>query len=74
MKRSVTAGLVLGILLVIFGSVFALQGDGVLGGSAMSNNSFWLYAGSVIAVIGVVIAGLALWMGSKSATAKVAAS
>ncbi len=73
MKRSAIIGLAVGIIFVLLGSVFALQGDGVLGGSGMSNNPFWLYAGSVIAVLGVAIAGLAVWMGSRSPPAKAAA-
>jgi hypothetical protein len=38
-----------GVLLAIAGTVFALQGFGVLGGSGMSGNGFWAGAGPVIA-------------------------
>ena len=58
MKRYATAALVIGLIVLFFGIVFALQGDGVIGGSVMSNNSFWIYAGSAIAVLGIVITGL----------------
>jgi hypothetical protein len=47
--------LAVGALLVIAGTVFALQGFGVLGGSAMSGSGFWAGAGPVIAVIGLVL-------------------
>ena len=57
--------MLLGILFVIFGTVFALQGDGVIGGSSMSNNPFWIYAGAATAVIGLAIAGLGAWLGSR---------
>jgi len=49
---------VVGVLLLIAGTIFALQGFGVLGGSVMSGSSFWAAAGPVIAV-----AGLALLVG-----------
>ncbi len=47
--------LVFGALLVIAGTVFALQGFGVVGGSAMSGSGFWAAAGPVIAVIGLIL-------------------
>jgi hypothetical protein len=46
---------VAGVLVAVAGTVFALQGFGVLGGSAMSGNGFWAGAGPVIAVIGLLI-------------------
>jgi len=55
------AALIVGTLMLIFGTVFALQGQGTIGGSAMSNNSFWIYAGSVIAFVGVLIAVVGGW-------------
>jgi len=55
---------IVGILLVLFGTGFALQGDGILPGSMMSGVQFWLYAGSAIAVIGVVVAAVGFMMGS----------
>lgn len=47
--------MVAGALLTIAGTVFALQGFGVLGGSAMSGSNFWAAAGPVIAVAGLVL-------------------
>jgi hypothetical protein len=44
-----------GALLAIAGTVFALQGFGVLGGSSMSRSHFWAAAGPVIAIAGLVI-------------------
>jgi hypothetical protein len=49
-----------GGLLALVGVIFALQGAGAIGGSAMSGVTFWAYAGPVIAVIGLVIAFLGL--------------
>jgi hypothetical protein len=47
--------LVAGALLAIAGTVFALQGFGVVGGSSMTGSGFWAAAGPVIAVIGLVL-------------------
>ena len=52
----------LGIVLALAGIVWALQGAGILPGSMMSGQSFWLGAGIValIAGIGLFVAGLRL--------------
>jgi hypothetical protein len=50
--------LIAGALLTIAGTVFALQGFGVLGGSGMSGSHFWAGAGPVIAIAGLVLLGL----------------
>jgi hypothetical protein len=44
-----------GALLVIAGTVFALQGFGTLGGSVMSGSHFWAAAGPLIAIAGLAI-------------------
>jgi len=52
---------VVGVLLLIAGTIFALQGFGVLGGSVMSGSHFWAAAGPIIAVAGLaLLAGGAL--------------
>jgi uncharacterized protein (TIGR03382 family) len=50
--------LIAGALLTIAGTVFALQGFGVLGGSVMSGSHFWAGAGPVIAVVGLALLAL----------------
>jgi hypothetical protein len=45
-----------GGLLALVGIIFALQGTGAIGGSAMSGVTFWAWAGPVIAVAGLAIA------------------
>jgi hypothetical protein len=50
--------LIAGALLTIAGTVFALQGFGALGGSAMTGSHFWAGAGPVIAVVGLVLLAL----------------
>ena len=40
----------------------------MIGGSSMSGNSFWIYAGSVIAVVGLILAALGFSLGFKART------
>ena len=68
MKRSFVGIGIFGILLILFGTTFALQGDGMIGGSVMSGNPFWIYAGSAIAIVGLIVAVLGFAMGSRSST------
>jgi hypothetical protein len=46
----------LGLVATIAGVIFALQGFGVLGGSAMSGSSLWAALGPLIALAGLLIA------------------
>ncbi len=52
----------LGVLVALFGLLFALQGFGVVGGSPMSGTTTWSVLGPIIAAvgIGVVYAGTRL--------------
>lgn len=48
--------IIVGLLLLIFGTVFALQGANVIGGSAlMSGNSTYIYVGGVLVIIGLIL-------------------
>ena len=49
--------IVLGVVVALFGLLFALQGFGVVGGSPMSNTTTWSVLGPIIALIGIAIAG-----------------
>jgi hypothetical protein len=50
------AASIVGLILFLAGTVFALQGDGVIGGSAlMSGNPTWIYIGALIALVGIVM-------------------
>lgn len=55
-----TAAFVLGVLVVLAGAVFALQGVGVLPGSVMTGDPKWAVIGAVMVVVGVtgVVYGL----------------
>ncbi|MGJ0117884.1 hypothetical protein ACQ7HM_01655 [Williamsia sp. MIQD14] len=46
---------VVGVVLTLFGLVFALQGFGVLEGSAMSDTVLWSVLGPIIALVGVAL-------------------
>ncbi|MCV7064687.1 hypothetical protein [Mycolicibacterium houstonense] len=56
MKRGFIATLALGVIVALFGLIWALQGFGVLQGSPMSNTTTWSVIGPITAVVGVVIA------------------
>ena len=49
-----------GIVAIVAGVTFALQGFGVLGGSVMSGNSLWAVLGPLIALAGLLalVAGI----------------
>jgi len=52
----------MGLLLLLVGAVFALQGEGVVGGSSlMDNNPNFIYIGSFVALVGIVMAVLGIW-------------
>ncbi|HET7431451.1 MAG TPA: hypothetical protein VFJ89_08090 [Nocardioides sp.] len=53
MNRSVLTGV--GVLLVVVGVVWFLQGIDVLGGSGMSGKTLWAVIGPIVAVVGVVL-------------------
>jgi len=57
-----------GVVLVVAGVVWALQGFGVIGGSFMSGNSVWAIIGPVVAVAGLLLAffGVRGWRSSAS--------
>ncbi|MFI2485517.1 hypothetical protein ACH47X_01340 [Promicromonospora kroppenstedtii] len=46
---------VLGVVLVLMGSVFTVQGLGYLAGSPMTGVTLWAIVGPVLALVGVVV-------------------
>jgi len=56
MKNSLL--IAVGALLVIAGSVWALQGLGAIGGSVMSGVTFWAVAGPLVALAGLAMAAV----------------
>jgi hypothetical protein len=59
MKYSLLVGV--GALIAIAGIIFALQGLGYIGGSAMSGVTFWAVLGPLIALAGIAMA----WFGLR---------
>jgi hypothetical protein len=47
---------VVGVVVFLFGLLWALQGFGVVGGSPMSNTTTWSIIGPIVAVVGIVLA------------------
>lgn len=45
----------IGAVLVVFGTLFTLQGLGFVGDSAMTGVTLWVFLGPIIAVAGAVI-------------------
>lgn|GEM_PF-2271127 len=60
-SRKITM-IIVGLLLLLVGAVFALQGEGAVGGSSlMDNNPNFIYIGSFVALVGIVMAVLGIW-------------
>ncbi len=47
---------IVGVVVALFGLLFALQGFGVVGGSPMSNTTTWSVLGPIIALAGIAVA------------------
>jgi hypothetical protein len=47
--------LAIGVLMLMVGAVWTLQGLGYLGGSAMTGERTWAVVGPVVAVVGLVL-------------------
>lgn len=58
-----------GVILLLMGSVWFLQGVGVLPGSFMTGSQFWAIAGSLTAVVGLAVIGVGL-TGKRPADAR----
>ena len=63
---------IVGVLLLLAGIVFSLQGANYIGGSAlMSGNPTYIYVGAVVAIIGIVLLALGFRSGRKGSPAPV---
>lgn len=54
---------VLGVIAILIGTVWMLQGVGILPGSVMTGDPFWARVGSGLMLGGLAICGLGLWLG-----------
>ena len=48
-------GSIVGVVLVLLGGLWVLQGANLMAGSVMSGQSQWLYIGIVVAIVGVIV-------------------
>jgi predicted RND superfamily exporter protein len=56
MRRGFVVAFAVGLIVALFGLIWALQGFGVLLGSPMSNTTTWSIIGPITVLIGIVIA------------------
>jgi hypothetical protein len=56
MRSAFVVAFAVGLIVAVFGLIWALQGFGVLGGSPMSNTTTWSIIGPIMVLIGIVIA------------------
>ncbi len=59
--------LILGILAVLVGAVWTLQGLNVLKGSGMSGQPMWAIIGPIVAIVGLVLVGIGAGVGRRRA-------
>ncbi|MEU4401738.1 hypothetical protein ACIQH6_15215 [Micromonospora orduensis] len=52
----------LGLLAVVVGAVWTVQGLGYVGGSVMTDERFWAILGPIVALAGLVV----IWFGLRS--------
>ena len=57
--------LIVAVVLIVIGAVWALQGLGVIGGSAMAGNSMWAIIGPILVVVGLGVGLVALRRGAR---------
>jgi hypothetical protein len=60
--------LVIGVLALIAGLIWTLQGFNVIGGSAMSGQTMWAIIGPIVGIIGLALLIMSL-VGGRRATA-----
>lgn len=48
-------GTIVGIILILLGLLWVLQGSNVIGGSVMSGQNQWLVIGIVVVIIGAIV-------------------
>ena len=52
--------IIIGVIAIIVGFVFAGQGLNLIPGSSMTGDRTWLYVGVIIAIVGIVLVVLGL--------------
>lgn len=54
-RRSPIVRFIAGMVFVLVGAVWFLQGIDVLGGSSMTGHAFWAFVGAPMVVVGVLL-------------------
>jgi uncharacterized membrane protein YidH (DUF202 family) len=54
---------IVGLIVLVIGAVFAGQGANLIPGSSMTGDRTWLYVGVVMAVVGIILVVLGLRRG-----------
>ena len=57
---------ILGIVMVLAGGVWFLQGIRVIPGSMMTGSRFWMIVGAVVAIVGIVLLARGAGAGSRN--------
>ena len=52
--------IIVGVIALLVGLVFAGQGANLIPGSAMTGERMWLYIGLILAIVGIVLIALGL--------------
>jgi hypothetical protein len=52
--------IIVGIVLILLGGLWTLQGVGILGGSVMTGQTFWAIVGAILLIAGIVLCGIGL--------------
>jgi hypothetical protein len=47
-----------GIVLILLGGLWILQGVGILAGSVMTGQMFWAIVGAILLIVGIVLCAL----------------
>jgi uncharacterized Tic20 family protein len=51
---------IIGVIAVLVGAVFAGQGANLIPGSSMTGDRMWLYIGLIVAIVGIILIVLGL--------------
>jgi hypothetical protein len=61
---------IVGVIALIVGAVFAGQGANLIPGSSMSGDRMWLYIGLIVAIVGIILIVLGLRRPRRGGTSR----
>jgi len=62
--------IIVGVIALIVGAVFAGQGANLIPGSSMTGDRMWLYIGLIVAIVGIILIVLGLRRPGPGRTSK----